>query len=1013
MRINRTIAALLSLLLLCAAALPAAAEGSISSSGSISSPSGGSISSSSGGESAAPVYAEPVHDEPVYAAPVYEAANTETAAAPAESAESADAGEPVNAELEIHIGSVEALRRLAGRCALDSYSTALTVVLDADLDLSGQEAVAIPIFNGTFEGRGHTISGLALTGGSNLGLFRYLQRDGVIRDLNVSGSVLPDEDSDKVGGIVGSSYGTLENCSFTGTVSGRNYVGGIAGESYGSLYDCRADAQVSGKRFTGGVVGYSEGLILGCENRGPINTYVTEEMLSLDDLAVVSSNTLMLLNAEDESVVSDSGGIAGYSSGVVMDCSNSGTIGYQHFGYNVGGIVGRQSGYLSGCENRGAVLGRKDVAGIVGQMEPYLDLINEVSLADEIVTLNQYLNAASGDLAQMSAEMSSLREDADAEGSSFLEDRDNADDGGGSISLAGGTASGSGGGSIGGGSGGTISGANGTVSSNATAREEYNSISDRIGEAYGIFSDTSGALSGDLTSANNQFSKVLTMLSDAVNGSANHSIFEDISEELGQEDTEGRVSGNRNYGRVEGDNNVGGVIGAMGIEYEFDMEDKVVETLGVNGIVNKTYETRCVSAANVNYGSVTGRKDRIGGVVGSSETGLVTDCEGYGSVESTDGGYVGGVAGYSGTSIRSSYAMCSLHGGKYVGGITGYGSAITDCATLIDLSGGKVCTGAIAGWADMAEDETAVDRNVYVHDYLGAVDGISYADRAAPVSYEELVAREGVPEAFRAITVSFLAEGETVAEIRLPYGGTLAEEQIPAVPVRPGYVGAWPSFERENLRFNSTVEAVYELTQHTLAVEATRGDSPMSVLLVEGEFSEEIHVSLTPYEGEGPAEQSLLEAWTLKLEGYSNPDGEGYTVRFLTPETERGAEPELWRQEEGGWVRLETGRSGSYVTFHADEAEQVFAVTVRDDLHERLLPWYIAGGAALLAVIVIAAAAARGKKKKSAEAEKPVEAEKPTETAEKPAETAEKPAEAAEKPAEAAEEKPAETVTAK
>ena len=42
--------------------------------------------------------------------------------------------------------------------------------------------------------------------------------------------------------------------------------------------------------------------------------------------------------------------------------------------YNVGGIAGRQSGYLHDCENRGAVYGRKDVGGVVGQMEPYLIL---------------------------------------------------------------------------------------------------------------------------------------------------------------------------------------------------------------------------------------------------------------------------------------------------------------------------------------------------------------------------------------------------------------------------------------------------------------------------------------------------------------------------------------------------------------------------------------------------------------------------------------------------------------
>ena len=324
----------------------------------------------------------------------------------------------------IHIATVEDFRRLAGNCALDSYSAGLTVILDNDLSL-GADTVAIPIFKGVFEGGGHTISDVVLTGGSNLGLFRYVQREGVIRDLNVEGSVQPDEGSDKVGGLVGTSYGSLENCSFRGVVNGRNYVGGIVGESYGSISGCTADAEVNGKRFTGGIVGYSEGLIRDCENRGAVNTSVTEEMLSLDDLATVTSNSLDLLNAEDESVVSDSGGIAGYSSGVLLDCVNHGTIGYQHFGYNVGGIAGRQSGHLAGCENYGSVLGRKDVAGIVGQMEPYLNLISEESLSEEIVTLNEYLNAASGDLAVMAAQMDSLREDAEADGSSVLEDADN------------------------------------------------------------------------------------------------------------------------------------------------------------------------------------------------------------------------------------------------------------------------------------------------------------------------------------------------------------------------------------------------------------------------------------------------------------------------------------------------------------------------------------------------------------------------------------------------------------
>ena len=904
----------------------------------------------------------------------------------------------------VHIASVEDFRRLAGNCALDSYSKGLTVVLDNDLDL-GSDTVAIPIFAGTFNGGGHSITGVQLQGGSNLGLFRYLQDGGVIRNLHVSGSVLPDEGSDKIGGIVGTSYGTLENCSFEGTVTGRNYVGGLAGESYGSIVNCRADAQVSGKRFTGGVVGYSEGLIRGCENLGPVNIEVTEEMLSLDDLAAVTSNSLDLLNAEDENVVSDSGGVAGFSSGVLMDCVNRGAIGYQHFGYNVGGIAGRQSGYLTGCENYGTVLGRKDVAGIVGQMEPFLDLISEENLSDEIVILNEYLNAASGDLAAMSAEMNSLREDAEADGSSILDDADNANNiggtisgadgdssGGGSISggsgggisggsgggisggsdagsISGGNISGGGisGGSISGGSigtsGGSISGESGQSESNS-ARDDYTSFANRVGEAYGILSDSSGALSVDLGSANDQFSKVLLMMSDAVNGAANHEIFEDISEQLGQEDTEGRVSENRNLGSVEGDSNVGGIIGSMGIEYEFDMEDKIIDTVGVNGIVNKTYETHCVSDNNVNYGAVSGRKDRIGGVVGSSETGTVTSCQGYGSV-STDGSYVGGIAGFSGTSIRGSYAMCSLNGSKYVGGIAGYGSTITDCATMVDLSSSNVCAGAIAGWADMAVED-AIDGNVYVHEVLGAVDGISYAEKAAPVSYEQLIAREGIPEEFRFVTVSFLADGAVVETVKLPYGGTLDASQILAVPEKAGFTGSWAAFETENLRFNTTVEAEYALNQHTVAVDTTRPDSPMSILLVESDFQETIHVSLTPYADGKPEGLDVLEVWKLQVEGYTNPDGEGYTVRFLTPEAERGSQLEIYRLQDGSWNREDVGRSGSYVTFHADDPEVIFAVVRHDAVHGQLIPWILAAAAALILLIAIPLGVARSRKKKAA-----------------------------------------------
>ena len=848
----------------------------------------------------------------------------------------------------IHIRSEDDLRQLVAACALDSYSAGITVSLDTDLDLSASDVGPIPVFNGTFHGNGHTISGLHLAGGSNQGLFRYVQADGLIDGLHVSGTVLPAAESDHIGGIIGTNYGTLENCTFHGSVAGRNNIGGLVGDNFGTVMNCSADTSVSGKRFTGGVVGYNTGLIMSCTNYGAVNTEVSEEQLSIDDLSAVSSAlyALDLMNAEDENVISDSGGVVGYSGGIVLNCENHGVVGYQHYGYNVGGIAGRQAGYLNNCRNYGNVLGKKDVAGVVGQMEPYINLVNSENLADEITQLNEYMNAASGDLQTMSNEMNNLQ----AEAESYNVD----------INISGGTISGegeedSGGGIIDGG-GGTIDGGSGSADGGSGG------LANNLWDAYAILSDSSSALSHDLTNANNQFSKVMTMFADAMGGDATHEVFTDVSENLPQEETEGRVSNNLNYGRVEGDNNVGGVIGAMGVEYEFDMEDTIAETVGANGIVNNRYETKCVSSGNINQGVVEAKKDRVGGVVGSAETGTVVSCENYGSVSSTEGGYAGGVAGYSGTSVRQSYAMCTVGGSEYVGGIAGYGTKITDCASMIAVPSVNICTGAIAGWADVNAAES-VDRNIYVHSSLGAIDGISYSGKAAPVSYQELIARSDIPDEFRSILVSFLADGVIVKEVRVPYGGDLAAGDIPEVPEKFDYTGSWAPFESEDLQFNVTVEAEYTLNQNTLAVERTRGDSPMAILLVDGEFTERISLSLNEYNGALPG-GTVLEAWDLLLDGYTNPDGKGYTVRYLAPAVGKGSAIEIFILDEGGtWTRTETGTSGSYLTFHNDTDHVAFAAVETDNVRSSVIKWAAIGGAAFLAMIVLLSIRSALKKK--------------------------------------------------
>lgn len=66
------------------------------------------------------------------------------------------------------------------------------------------------------------------------------------------------------------------------------------------------------------------------------------------------------------------------------------------------------------------------------------------------------------------------------------------------------------------------------------------------------------------------------------------------------------------------------------------------------------------------------------------DLGTVSDCGGYGPVSSENGDYVGGVCGLS--SIRHSYAKCTLTGRKYVGGIVCSGSRVSDCLSMVAIA---------------------------------------------------------------------------------------------------------------------------------------------------------------------------------------------------------------------------------------------------------------------------------------------------------------------------------------
>lgn len=298
--------------------------------------------------------------------------------------------------IRIEIKTAEDLCTLAQNCHEDTYSSDKDVYLMNDISLSESDFTSIPIFNGRFYAQGHVISSYNYGGdGYVTGFFRYLEKDAIVRDLTLAGMIEAKGQEQITGGIVGVNAGSVENCRFSGRISGRSECGGIAGinEADGNLLDCINEGEIFAYYYTGGICGKNFGLVYGCKNIGNLNN--STEWVEEDDAMSGEFLTSFTESDAPESRVRtgvDTGGIAGYSRGALINCSNEGVVGYEHTGYNIGGIVGRQSGSITGCINRGTVLGRKDIGGIAGQMEPYIELTDSDTVSDEVHVLHDMVS---------------------------------------------------------------------------------------------------------------------------------------------------------------------------------------------------------------------------------------------------------------------------------------------------------------------------------------------------------------------------------------------------------------------------------------------------------------------------------------------------------------------------------------------------------------------------------------------------------------------------------------------
>ena len=824
----------------------------------------------------------------------------------------------------IRIASAEEFLTFAKNCVLDSWSQNKQVLLTADISLEETDFAPIPTFGGSFDGGGHTISGLSLTQNlSPAGLFGILQPTAVVKNLTVQGIVTPGGDGLSVGGVAGENYGTVENGTFIGTVVGKTNTGGIAGMNYGTLRACRAEGNVTGDNRTGGIVGYNCGSLVSCRSSASVNTESVDPTINPKDIRLdFSMDFSKTANLDDSDAASDTGGIAGYSSGTITSCVNSGSVGYPHIGYNLGGIVGRSCGFVEGCRNEGFITGRKDVGGVVGQIEPHIQTILSPdyleTLSKQFENLGGLVSRAGSNGADMGGDVQSCIQTLTGYQSSARSALE---------SLVSGAASGE------------VN--EEALSSLGSAVQGMANTSGDLRNAIGQGVDT---LTNDISAISGQISAISRTFALATEDAKKETVT-DISEVDLDAITEGLVGSCQNSAAVEGDLNVGGITGVMGLESTADPED---DAPSGNLTQRRRYELKAIVRDCENTGRITGKRSYVGGICGRMELGLICESRGFGTITSENGDYVGGIAGLTGGTIRGCFAKCTLSGGSYIGGIVGSGiaedfsgdsSTVTGCYSMVEIPEYEQYAGAIAG-----VNTGVFTGNYFVSDTLAGINRVSYSGLAEPMPYDALHREEALPDPLKTFTLSFVADGQTLKTVPFHYGDSFDASVFPELPQREGCYAQWSAADLTDLRFDTVVEAAYYPYITALYATQTRADGK-PVLFVQGQFQDGDSLVTAPGTTPFPEteNQPLLEQWHISIPA----DGlESHTIRYLPAQEDTA----VYLLRNGSWSAIAAEAMGSYLAFEAAGAEVEIAVTAAPTFRMR---WMIPAAAALLLLVIL------------------------------------------------------------
>jgi hypothetical protein len=421
----------------------------------------------------------------------------------------------------------------------------------------------------------------------------------------------------------------------------------------------------------------------------------------------------------------------------------------------------------------------------------------------------------------------------------------------------------------------------------------------------------------------------------------------EYTEDISADDTvgfsSGKIAGSTNYGSINGDVSVGGIAGAMAVEYDYDPEGDI-ETVGDRSL-NFMYQSKTVVRSCKNYGEVISKKNSAGGIAGDMETGCLITCYGFGDVTSTDGSYVGGVAGQSQAAIYGCYAKCRISGTDFIGGIAGEGNDLSDCRSFVLITEGTERVGAVAGYVN-----GTASNNTFIDSGIGGIDGISYKGKACPVSYVEMVSGNA-PEEFRKVVLRFIVDDKLQTEIDCTYGQSFDKNDLPEIPHKVGCFAEWEDFDTDSITFDLNINAVYTSYITSIASAEQRANG-LPVIIAEGSFTSDDTLSASPESG---SDSVTSDKWSVKLPS----DGSTlHTVRYLPTVSPEKA---VVKVTENGIERaVEATADGQYLVFAVSSTSFTVSVT------EKETPWVMYGiiAAAAVAVLVIVIIAVKKKHKK-------------------------------------------------